>query len=291
MTDTNSPADASAPRHAVVTGAANGIGFAIAEELAESGWSVTGVDMRRDALEERMSELAERTGMRTSSIVGDLADEEFADSFVQDAWRIAPVDGLVNAAGIYPAIPFLDLTVERWNRVQAVNVVAPLVATQALARLAIAAERQPSIVNIASGAAQSARPGTTQYSTSKAALVMLTKGCAIELGPAGIRVNTVSPGFFSVDSEVNPISEDYRAVISRTILPGVARPRYVAGAVKFLLSDDAHWITGANVPVDGGTSAGTRSLPQHWEEPTAWQAPDGEPAAPAPHELTPEGAR
>jgi NAD(P)-dependent dehydrogenase (short-subunit alcohol dehydrogenase family) len=267
MTDTTQPAS----RHAVVTGAANGIGFAIAEELALAGWDVTGVDMRRGPLEEKMSELADRTEVRTAALVGDLADEGFAEGFVQAAWEISPVDGLVNAAGIYPAIPFLELTAERWNRVQAVNVVAPLLATQALARLAVAAQRTPSIVNIASGAAQSARPGTTQYSTSKAALVMLTKGCAIELGPAGIRVNTVSPGFFSVDSEVNPISEDYRAVISRTILPGVAQPRYVAGAVKFLLGDDAHWITGANIPVDGGTSAGTRSLPQHWDAATAWQ--------------------
>lgn len=260
------------PRHVVVTGAANGIGYAIARELAEHGWSVTGVDMRRGPLEQRMTEIAEITGAVTRAIVGDLADEVFARSFVDDAWEHAPVDGLVNAAGIYPAIPFLDLTVEQWNRVQAVNVVAPLVATQSLAKRAIAEGRTPAVVNIASGAAQSARPGTTQYSTSKAALVMLTKGCAIELGPYGIRVNTVSPGFFSVDSEVNPISEDYRRVISRTILPGVAEPRFVAGAVEFLLGEGAHWITGANVPVDGGTSAGTRSLPQHWDAATPWQA-------------------
>lgn len=263
----------STPRqHAVVTGAGNGLGAAIATELAAAGWDVTGVDVRREALEKVLAEIAETHGVTTHALVGDLGDETFATEFVTSAWAFAPVDGLVNAAGIYPAIPFLEVDATKWNRVQAINVVAPLLATQQLARLAIDAGTTPAVVNITSGAANRARPGTAHYSTSKAALTMLTKASAIELGPAGIRVNAVAPGFFSVASEVNPISEEYAAFMAGNILPGTAKPQHVAGAVLFLLSDKAEWITGATVPVDGGTSVGTRSLPQHWAGESTWQA-------------------
>ena len=260
--------------HAVVTGAGNGLGAAIATELAAAGWDVTGVDVRREAVEAVLSEIADTYGVETHTIVGDLGEESFATDFITTAWAFAPVDGLVNAAGIYPAIPFLEVDATKWNRVQAINVVAPLLATQQLARLAIDAGTTPSIVNITSGAAKRARPGTAHYSTSKAALTMLTKASAIELGPAGIRVNAVAPGFFAVASEVNPISEEYAAFMAGNILPGSAKPHHVAGAVLFLLSEKAEWITGATVPVDGGTSVGTRSLPQHWSGESTWQAGD-----------------
>ncbi|RRQ26577.1 SDR family oxidoreductase [Rhodococcus sp. Eu-32] len=259
-------------RHAVVTGAASGIGLAIARRLLTDGWDVTLVDVRDGALAKAADILGHDHSTRVSAIVGDLADATFATEFVGNAWDIAPVDGLVNAAGIYPAIPFLDVDADAWNRVQAVNVVAPLLATQELARRAIATSTTPSVVNVASGAATRARPGTAHYSTSKAALVMLTKASAIELGPYGIRVNAVSPGFFAVDSEVNPVTAEYAELLSTTVLPGPAKTEYVADAVRFLLGEDARWVNGANVPVDGGSSAGTRSLPQHWDDRTHWQS-------------------
>ncbi|WP_072803605.1 SDR family NAD(P)-dependent oxidoreductase [Rhodococcoides yunnanense] len=260
-------------RHAVVTGAASGIGLAIAARLAADGWALTLVDVRESTLLGAAQQLAQTSAERVDTIVGDLGDAVFATEFIGRAWDLAPIDGLVNAAGIYPAIPFLDVDAAAWNRVQAVNVVAPLLATQELARRAIAASRTPSVVNIASGAATRARPGTAHYSTSKAALVMLTKASAIELGQHGIRVNAVSPGFFAVDSDVNPVTDEYAELLSTTVLPGPARTEYVADAVQFLLTDDARWISGANVPVDGGSSAGTRSLPQHWADSTEWQTP------------------
>lgn len=264
--------DSTAHRHAVVTGAGNGIGAAIAAGLAAAGWDITGVDVRRDALESVLAAITAEYGVATRALVGDLGDADFATGFVTDAWSFAPVDGLVNAAGIYPAIPFLDVDATKWNRVQAVNVVAPLLATQQLARLAIEAGTTPAVVNVTSGAAKRARPGTAHYSTSKASLDMLTKASAIELGPHGIRVNAVAPGFFAVASEVNPISDEYAAFMAGNILPGTAEPRFVAGAVVFLLSEQAEWITGATVPVDGGTSVGTRNLPQHWPGESSWQA-------------------
>ncbi|GAB6899318.1 SDR family NAD(P)-dependent oxidoreductase [Kineosporia succinea] len=259
-------------KHAVVTGAGNGLGAAVARGLGAAGYDVTGVDLRRPALEKVMDEIAGEHGVRTRSLVGDLADEAFATDLVTMAWAQAPVDGLVNAAGIYPAIPFLEIDAAAWNHVQAVNVVAPLLATQQLARLAVPAGHTPAVVNITSGAASRARPGTSHYSTSKAALVMLTKSSAIELGPAGIRVNAVAPGFFPVASEVNPISEEYAAIMAAAdVLPGGARSSDIAHAVEFLLSDKARWISGAVLPVDGATSVGTTKLPQHWAGTSDWQ--------------------
>jgi 3-oxoacyl-[acyl-carrier protein] reductase len=259
-------------RHAVVTGAGNGLGAAVARRLGAAGWDVTGVDVRAEAVEKVLDGIARDHGVRTRAVTGDLADPAFATGLVDTAWAVAPVDGLVNAAGIYPAIPFLDIDVERWNRVQAVNVVAPLLATQQLARRAIEAGRTPAVVNLTSGAAKRARPGTAHYSTSKAALTMVTMASAIELGHAGIRVNAVAPGFFSVGSEVNPISEEYAAIMaSADILPGGARPEDVANAVLYLLGDEARWITGATLPVDGGTSVGSASLPQHFPDTSPWQ--------------------
>lgn len=253
-----------------MTGAASGLGRAITIDLAAHGWNITGVDVQEIALKSVIEEISHH-GVRAHAIVGDLADPAFVTSAVRDAWAREPVTGLVNAAGIYPAVPFADLTAELWRRVQDVNVLAPVLATQALAQLAIAAGTTPAVVNVASGAATRARPGTAHYSTSKAAVVMATKATAIELSGAGIRVNAIAPGFFRVHSEVNPVTDEYADLLSQTVLPGPARPEHVTGPVRFLLSADAEWITGVTLPVDGGSSAGTNNLPQHWDAPTSWQ--------------------
>ena len=257
--------------HALVTGAASGIGAAIAADLAAHGYRITGVDLRPDPLRATLDRL---DGVPTHAIVADLADADAPAAAVDEAWSLQPVDALVNAAGIYPATPFAELTAEIWDRVQHVNVRAAVLALQRLAALAIPVGRTPAVVNIASGAARRARPGAAPYSTSKAALVMATQAGAVELGSAGIRVNAVSPGFFPVASEVNPVTPEYAAAVSGTLLPGVADPAHVASAVRFLLGPDAAWITGAVLPVDGGASAGTAALPQHWPAGTGWQTGD-----------------
>ncbi len=275
-----------AGRHAVVTGAASGIGRAIARDLAADGWQVSGVDLQDEALTEVVKELTNDFGVRAAAIVGDLADAEFPAAALRAAWADRPVDALVNAAGIYPAIPFFELTAQSWDRVQQVNVRAPVLATQALARLAIehwatehwatehgATEhgRPPAVVNIASGAARRARPGAAHYSTSKAALVMATQATAVELGALGIRVNAVAPGFIDVASVVNPVTDEYADAVRGSLLPGRGAPEDIASAVRFLLSHQARWISGVVLSVDGGASAGTSRLPQHWPGQTPGQ--------------------
>jgi NAD(P)-dependent dehydrogenase (short-subunit alcohol dehydrogenase family) len=261
-------------RHVLVTGAANGIGAAVCRRFASEGHRITGVDLRGDALERVCHDIRVTSGAPTNSIVGDLADESFADRVMSDAWsRWGPVDIAVLAAGIYPAIDFLQLTTEAWDRVQAVNVRSVMQLTKALAELAIANGCRATIIHVSSGAAQRARPGAAAYSASKAALEMLTRSAALELGPFGIRVNAVSPGFVDVDSAVNPVTEAYAAAVSVNPLGRRGRPEDIASAVHWLAGEDAAWITGTVLRVDGGASAGAIALPEHWPGPTAYQMP------------------
>ncbi|MFF0306769.1 SDR family NAD(P)-dependent oxidoreductase [Streptosporangium sp. NPDC004379] len=261
-------------RHVLITGVAGGLGGAIAERFAAAGDRITGVDAREEPLRERLGAIASAYGVATDAVTADLGGPG-AGEVVDRAWqRSGPVDVLVNAAGIWPATPLLEMTAPMWDHVLAVNTRAPMLTTVALARLAVAEGRPASVVNLASGAAIRARPGAAHYSTSKAALEMLTRSCAVELGAAGIRVNAVSPGFVAGSSqEVNPITEEYAAAVSGNPLGRVGQPADVAAAVFFLASPEAAWTTGAVLRVDGGSSAGNPALPVHWTEPTSAQSP------------------
>ncbi|WP_435242014.1 SDR family NAD(P)-dependent oxidoreductase [Streptomyces cucumeris] len=259
--------------HALVTGAASGIGAAIAIDLATRGRRLTATDIRADGLERLQDEVLRRTGTAPHIRVGDLNDMDFLEELVADAWDEHPVDALVNAAGIYPARPLLEMTATAWDHVMTVNVRAPLLTTVALAHHAVAHGRTPAVVNITSGAALRARPGAAHYCSSKAALTMATKACAVELGPHGIRVNAVSPGFVTVDSAANPVTAQYAVAVSANPLGRTGLPHDLLGAVRFLLSDEAAWVTGAVLEVDGGSTAGTTALPLHWAGESATQHP------------------
>jgi NAD(P)-dependent dehydrogenase (short-subunit alcohol dehydrogenase family) len=254
-------------RHVLVTGAAGGIGAGIAARFAADRCRVTIVDLRADALSAAAAELR-ATGADVALIAGDLADSDFAAALVD---RAGSLDVLVNAAGIYPATPLLEMTAARWDRVQDVNVRAALLTTVGFARQRIAAGAPGAVVNISSGAATRARPGAAHYATSKAALEMLTKACAVELGAHRIRVNAVSPGFVTVDSEANPVTGEYAAAVSVNPLGRRGLPADIAAAVHWLAGDDAQWITGAVLRVDGGSTAGAPTLPLHWQGQTTTQ--------------------
>ncbi|WP_037062928.1 SDR family NAD(P)-dependent oxidoreductase [Pseudonocardia acaciae] len=259
-------------RHVLVTGAAGGLGGAIAERFAAAGDRITGVDARYPVLRERLDAVAAAHDVAVDAIEADLSVPS-AGEVVDRAWqRNGPVDVLVNAAGIWPATPLIEMTAPMWDHVLAVNTRAPMLTTVALARLARG--RPAAVVNLASGAAIRARPGAAHYCTSKAALEMLTRSCAVELGAHGIRVNAVSPGFVAGSSQdVNPITDEYAAAVSANPLGRVGQPADVAAAVYHLASPDAAWTTGAVLRVDGGSSAGNPTLPVHWSGTTKAQSP------------------
>lgn len=261
-------------RHVLVTGAASGIGAAVCRRFAEDRIRITAVDLQADRLRALSEELGSFDGSHVSAICGDLADDKFAGAVVANAWnKDGPIDAAILAAGIYPAIAFLELTPAAWDRVQHVNVRAVMQLTQSLAAHAIASKRHATVVAISSGAAQRARPGAAHYSASKAALEMLVRSAALELGPLGIRVNAVSPGFVAVQSDVNPVTSEYADALSKNPLGRPGTPRDIAAAVHWLASDEANWVTGSVLRVDGGASAGSSGLPLHWSGTTPVQDP------------------
>ncbi len=263
-------------RHVLVTGAAGGIGLACAEAFAASGDRVTGVDARADELAAAMTAVAERHRVVTRSLAADLGDPHSGDLIRAAAAELGPVEVLVNAAGIYPATPLAQMTAEVWDRVQHVNVRAPVLLAVALAAQQV---HSTCVVNISSGAATRARPGAAHYCTSKAALEMATKACAVELAAAGVRVNAVAPGFVEVDSPVNPVTSEYAVAVSANPLGRVGQPNEIAAAVLWLASTAASFTTGAILRVDGGATAGTTALPYHFAGATPLQHGQEEPTA------------
>ncbi|MFD6291520.1 SDR family NAD(P)-dependent oxidoreductase [Streptomyces sp. NPDC060205] len=248
--------------HVLVTGAAGGIGGAIAEGFAARGDRLTLADRDPEALESA----AARLGGGTATHTADLTDPDAPAALVEAAWAAhGPVDVLVNAAGVYPSLDMAKVEAAAWDRLFAVNLRAPVLATAAFARLAMAAGRPGSVVNISSGSALRARPGGGPYASSKAALEMATRAAALELGEHGIRVNAVSPGFVQVSSDCNPVSVEYAAAIGANPLGRPGSPGDIARAVCWIAGPDASWITGEVLRVDGGSSTGALHLPRIWQ--------------------------
>ncbi|MFE3051220.1 SDR family NAD(P)-dependent oxidoreductase [Streptomyces albidoflavus] len=259
-------------RHVLVTGGAGGIGRAIATRFAAQGATLTVADRERAPLDDLAAHLPTATGVLTADLTAPDAPAEL----VRRAWADqGPVDVLVNAAGVYPSLDMAELTAEAWDRLFAVNLRAPVLATAAYARLATERGEGGTVVNISSGSALRARPGGGPYASSKAALEMATRAAALELGAHGIRVNAVSPGFVPVDSACNPVSEEYAAAIGANPLGRPGSPEDIARAVCWIAGPEAAWITGEILRVDGGSSTGALHLPRIWP-----------PATPAPADAT-----
>ncbi|WP_293856192.1 SDR family NAD(P)-dependent oxidoreductase [uncultured Alsobacter sp.] len=251
------PAPRFAGKSVVVTGAAGVFGRWIAAAFAREGASVCLSDNRGDKLDAIARDIGldpARTLTHATELTSEASIVDLAAT-VKKAWGAA--DFLVNNAGIYPHAGLLDLPVAEWDRIFDINLRAPFLVTRELAKLMIAEKRQGAIVTISSGAARQMRNGSVPYCTSKTAVERLTKGLALELAPYKIRVNVVEPGF-APGSDVSPLSDEYVEKMKQRIPLGrTSGPDDAPGAILYLCSDAASFITGTVLSVDGGNSIGT----------------------------------
>ena len=233
----------------LITGAGKGIGRATAQLLAQRGARV--IALSRSAADLRT--LEDEIGCTT--LCADLGDASAARSAAVAA---QPVDLLVNCAGIVELQPFLDTTVEAFDALMAVNVKAAMIVAQQCARSMIARGVHGSIVNVSSLSATVGLPLHAAYCASKAALDGLTRVMAVELGPHGIRVNTVNPVVTLTPMAEKAWSDPAKSapMLARIPLNRFVQPLEAARTIAYLLSDDAAMVSGVSLAVDGGFQAG-----------------------------------
>jgi NAD(P)-dependent dehydrogenase (short-subunit alcohol dehydrogenase family) len=251
-------------RGAMLTGAGR-LGTAIAAELARAGARVGVVDQNVDAAA-KVADVARAEGApKATNVCADVSKAAEVESAVEALERdLGPLDILVNAHGIFPNRPLLEMDEDEWDRVFAVNTRGTMLTCRAVARRLVDRSQPGAIVNISSGAATSARAGGSHYTGSKAAVNMLTHVLAIELGPHRIRVNAIAPGLILDDvlSEGDFHSSKYaEMMLAMTPLRRTGAPEDIAPAVVFLASDSSPWTTGAILEITGGSHAGRTHVP------------------------------
>ncbi|MGI4757064.1 MAG: SDR family NAD(P)-dependent oxidoreductase [Janthinobacterium lividum] len=239
---------------ALVTGAGQGIGRGIVEVFAQEGADVVINDLKADERCEELAALVRGMGRRAVVVQGDVSKREDVNRIFAAAQELGPVDVLVNNAGIETIIPFLELTDEQWQAVTDVNLKSQWMCAQAFCKQAIQAGRKGAVINIGSIQAARVLPGRTHYAPSKLAIESLTRNISAEVGQHGIRVNCVHPGLIDTPMIrwVLESPDILPAVVGQISLGRPGLPEEVGKAVAFLASDDASYITGQAIYVDGG---------------------------------------
>ena len=239
---------------AFVTGAGRGIGRGIAEVFAEEGADVAINDLD-GAAAAAVVEVVQSKGRRAIAVTGDVGRRDQMERAIATAWdTLGPIDILVNNAGIETIVPFLELTDDQWTRLVDTNLRGAWLCSQIVCRRVVEAKRAASIVNIGSIQAAKVLPGRTHYAPTKLGLEALTRNMSAEMTPLGIRVNCVHPGLIDTDmTEWVMKSPDILPIVLAQISLGRAgQPREIGTVVAFFASDEASYLTGQSVHVDGG---------------------------------------
>ena len=243
-----------AGKRVAITGGARGLGKAFAESAAAAGATVLIADLLEDRGRETAKALNDRAGTAFFVPV-DLALPDSVDAFAASASEVlGGVDGLVNCAAIATGIggrTCEEIDVETWDRVMTVNVRGTWLVTRALLP-ALRASGNGKIVNVASDTALWGAPRLLHYVASKGAVVAMTRSLARELGNDGIAVNAVAPGLTRVEATEYVPAERHRLYVDGRAMNRAQQPEDVVGAVTFLLSDAADFVTGQTLPVNGG---------------------------------------
>jgi NAD(P)-dependent dehydrogenase (short-subunit alcohol dehydrogenase family) len=240
---------------ALVTGAGRGIGRGIAEVLADQGANVAINYLDNPEEAARVADYVRSKGGRATAVKADVARRVEVEPMIEKVWsELGPIDILVNNAGIETIVPFLELTDEQWTRLTDTNLRGGWLCSQVLCRRVVAEKRQASIVNIGSIQAAKVLPGRTHYAPTKLGLEALTRNMSAEMTPLGIRVNCVHPGLIDTPMTewVMKSPDILPLVLAQISLGRPGAPREIGNVVAFLASDEASYVTGQSIHVDGG---------------------------------------
>jgi glucose 1-dehydrogenase/3-oxoacyl-[acyl-carrier protein] reductase len=240
---------------ALVTGAGRGIGRGIAEVFADEGAHVAVNYIENPDEAERVAEWVRSKGRRATTAKADVANRAEVEAMFAKVWKeLGPIDVLVNNAGIETIVPFLDLTDEQWTRLTDTNLRGNWLCSQVYCRRVVSEKLKGNVVNIGSIQAAKVLPGRTHYAPTKLGLEALTRNMSAEMTPLGIRVNCVHPGLIDTPmTEWVMKSPDILPIILNQISLGrPGQPREIGRVVAFLASDDASYLTGQSIHVDGG---------------------------------------
>lgn len=245
---------------ALVTGAAQGIGCAIAIKFAQEGAKIVIFDIKEAAdTEKKIKDI----GGSVISFKTDVADENAVKKSIEQVIsKWGKIDILVNNAGIYPLECFSCISLDLFRKVFETNVIGTFICAQQVAKLLIDKKISGSIINIASAAGIDPEKYHSHYAASKAAVIALSKASALELGPSNIRVNVIAPGAIETEGVMDPglfmdsqnVPEDFQdcQIRKNSLLGRLGTPEDIANMALFLASEQASYITGAVISVDGG---------------------------------------